>query len=59
MGWEFLIPIIVREGIPAAYKLWSLAKQKGEPTDADWQELLALSRKTHDEYIAEAKGKTA
>lgn len=51
MGWELLIPIIAREGILVAAKLWQLFQTKAEPTQADWDELLALSRKTYDDYV--------
>ncbi|MBA3357741.1 MAG: hypothetical protein H0U18_17730 [Pyrinomonadaceae bacterium] len=55
MGWEILIPIIAREGIPAAMRLWTLWKTGGEPTQKDWDELAAISKKSYDDYIAYAK----
>ncbi len=46
MGWATIIQLIISEGIPAAYKIWQLASSGKDPTEADWQALLALEGKT-------------
>jgi hypothetical protein len=51
MGWEILIPIIAREGILVAAKLWQLARTNTEPTQKDWDELIVLSQKKYDDYV--------
>lgn len=53
--WAILIPIIAKYGIEFAYKLWANIKAGGEPTQAQWDELTALSKKTYEDYINEAK----
>jgi hypothetical protein len=51
MGWELLIPIIAREGILVAAKLWNLYRSNAEPTQADWDELTRLSKLKYDDYV--------
>lgn len=46
MSWELLIPVIIQYGIPVAEKLWQLAQNKGEPTQADWDALKASASTT-------------
>jgi len=46
MGWETLIALILKEGLPVAlslYEKWSAGK---EPTPADYAELRQLSQQT-------------
>lgn len=53
--WAALLPIIIRDGIPAAMKIWQLLNNANPPTQADWDELELLSRKTYDDYLREAQ----
>lgn len=46
MNWATLIPLIISQGLPLAEKLWQLFKAGGEPTQADWDALKALSQET-------------
>jgi hypothetical protein len=46
MGWEIFAQLIVLEGLPLAEKLWQKWSSKAIPTQADWDELRALSQKT-------------
>lgn len=55
MNWAILLPIIIRDGIPAAMKIWQLVASNAAPTQADWDELESLSRKTYDDYLREAQ----
>lgn len=55
MTFAVLLPIIIRDGIPAAMKLWQLIGSNEEVTQEKWDELLGLSRKTYDDYIREAR----
>jgi hypothetical protein len=49
------ITLITRYGIPFAYQLWQDWRTKADPTEEDWQRLLALSAKTAAQYKEEAK----
>lgn len=57
MSWADLAPVIARYGIELAYELWKLAAAGGQPTDADWQSLIALARKPMEEYLTEARAR--
>jgi hypothetical protein len=57
--WPALIPLIVRYGIPGAYEVWKIISKHPEPTEAAWQELLALNAKTDAQYLAEAEARKA
>jgi len=57
MTWAILLPIILRDGIPAAMRLWQLVTTNAEITQADWDSLEALSQKTYDDYIREAEAR--
>lgn len=57
LSWAELLPIVIRHGIPAAERLWTLFKNKEEVTEAHWEELRQLSKKTYDDYIAEAQAR--
>lgn len=53
MNWALLIPIIANYGLPLAEKLWQKWSTKGEPTQADWDELKALGMQTfHSQLLA-------
>ena len=59
MNWALLLPIIIREGIPTAMRLWQLLKEDSPVTQEDWDALIVLSQKTYDDYIAEAQARAA
>jgi hypothetical protein len=48
MNWAMLIPVIIEDGLPWAYKLWQLwtTKANDAPTEAEWDELRALYDQT-------------
>lgn len=46
MNWAMLIPLIAQYGIPLAEYLWQRWTSKAAPTQADWDELRALSQNT-------------
>lgn len=46
LGWADIVKLIISEGIPAAYKLWQLVTAGKDPTEEDWQALLALEAQT-------------
>lgn len=56
MNWQTIIQLIITYGIDQAYKIWEIAKS-GEPDEAAWEKLRALSLKDYDTYIAEAKAR--
>lgn len=47
------ILLIAQHGIPLAYKIWAEWRDKTEPTQEDWNGLLALVNKTDEQYTAE------
>lgn len=55
--WTALIPVMVKYGVEFAYQLWANIKSDKEPTQEDWDKLLALSTKTYDDYVNEALAK--
>ena len=55
MTWITLLPIIIRDGIPAAMRLWQMVTSEKEITQEDWDTLEGLSQKTYDDYIREAE----
>lgn len=55
MNIAILLPIIIRDGIPAAMKIWQLMQSNDGVTQAMWDDLIALSEKTYDDYIREAE----
>jgi hypothetical protein len=55
--WITLLPIIAKYGTEFAYKLWGNIKTNKEPTEADWQELIALSNKSYTDYLNEAQAR--
>tara|TARA_R110000868_G_scaffold114363_1_gene306512 strand:+ start:2193 stop:2351 length:159 start_codon:yes stop_codon:yes gene_type:complete len=44
------VQLIAQYGIPAAYKIWADWKDKNDPTEADWQELLKLVNTPLEDY---------
>jgi hypothetical protein len=56
LTWSDIIALIIRFGIDHAYKIWEIARS-GEPDEAAWAKLRALSLKTYDQYIAEAQAR--
>ncbi len=56
MSWALIVELIIKYGVEQAYKIWAIAKE-GEPDEAAWEKLRALSLKTYDEYLAEAKAR--
>ena len=56
MNWAILLPIIIRDGIPAAMEIWKLIQGDKKVSQEDWDRLLKLSQKTYDDYIKEARG---
>jgi hypothetical protein len=55
--WPVFLPIIARYGIEFAMQLWQNVKNKAEPTQEQWDALIQLSKKTADDYLAEAQGR--
>ena len=47
MKWATIIQLIITYGIDQAYKIWQIAKE-GEPDEAAWEKLRALSLNTYD-----------
>lgn len=56
---ELIVPLIVKYGIPTAYAIWNSISKHQSPTDAMWQELLALNAKTDEQYLKEAQERSA
>ncbi|RME68567.1 MAG: hypothetical protein D6781_10655 [Verrucomicrobia bacterium] len=54
MNWETLAPIIAREGLLVAMRLWQLHQSGAAVSQQQWDELLRLARKTYADYLAEA-----
>jgi hypothetical protein len=48
------IQLIISEGLPLAYEIWKVFAGNTEPTEADWQKLLAIAGKTEQQYVDEA-----
>jgi hypothetical protein len=46
MNWAILLPIIAQYGLPLAEKLWQKWTTGAMPTQADWDELDAITRQT-------------
>jgi hypothetical protein len=55
MNWTILLPIIAQHGIPYAFEMWKIMQKHEKPTDAAWEELLALSQKSMESYIEDAR----
>lgn len=59
MNWAVFVPIIAEHGFDFALRLWSLKKRNEPPTDAEWNELRMLSKKTAADYLSEAQDKVS
>jgi hypothetical protein len=57
VNWSDIAALIIKYGVEQAFKIWEIA-QAGEPDEAAWEKLRALSLKSYDDYIAEAKART-
>lgn len=53
------IQLIAQVGVEVAYNIWREWQNKNNPTEADWQRLLTLSRKTAQQYKDEASQLTS
>lgn len=47
--------LIASYGIPYAFQIWKIITRNADPTQKDWDDLLALSQKPLDTYIDEAR----
>ena len=48
------LSLLLKYGFDAAYQIWQTWRDKTDPTEADWQQLKALIRKTEADYVKEA-----
>ncbi len=55
MTWTALIPLIARYGIEWSYEFWKTIQNKEQPTEADWQSLIALANKPMVSYLEDAE----
>lgn len=46
MNWLTLLPVILQYGVPFAEQLWQNANTSSAPTQAQWDQLKALSQQT-------------
>ena len=49
LSWEILAMLILKEGVPLAISLAKKWGTKTVPTDADYDEILAISRQTAED----------
>ncbi len=54
MGWQFLVPLIVKYGIEGAFQIAQIFQQHPDPTPEAWDKLRALGLKSESEYLSEA-----
>ena len=54
MTWATVVQLIITYGIDQAFKIWEIAKA-GEPDEAAWEKLRALSLVSYDDYIRQAR----
>lgn len=54
MSWVLLAQIIATSGLQVAERVWQKWAAKGEPTQADWDELKALGAKTAQSQVIDA-----
>lgn len=52
--WATLLPVILQYGIPVAEKLWTLISANAAPTQADWDNLRALTTQDAKSKMLEA-----
>lgn len=51
MSWELLVILIIKEGVPLAISLAKKWGTKTAPTDADYDEILSISRQTAEDRM--------
>jgi hypothetical protein len=51
MGWELFVPIIVKEGLPFAIKLWEIWRAEPELNEAAIARLRELNKETLQSVI--------
>ena len=54
MNWAMWIQLITQVGLPLAEKLWQKWSANNEPTQADWDELRALSVQTPESQLRDS-----
>lgn len=54
MGWDFLLPLIVKYGIEGAFQIAQIIQQHPDPTPEAWAKLRALGLKPEVDYLREA-----
>ena len=54
MTWAEIVPLIIRYGIPGAHEIVRIISESPTPTPEAWEKLLAVNRKTLDQYVTEA-----
>ena len=52
MSWELLAMLILKEGVPLAIKLAQKWGTKTAPTEADYNEILAISQQTSKDRLS-------
>lgn len=52
MTWAILLPLIAQYGPEVVAKIWALFQANAAPTQADWDALLALTKKTARQQMA-------
>lgn len=57
MTWDALALLIARYGPQWAYDFWAIVKDGNEPTETQWQAVLAMSQKSLAQYVAEAQAR--
>lgn len=56
MNWAEAIQLIIAVGLPAAEKIWQKVASGKDPTQADWDELRALTnQKASDQMLTVLK----
>lgn len=54
MTWATLAPIIAQYGMEVAYSIWGKWQSGALPTQADWDVLLKLGKRTPEDAIKDA-----
>lgn len=55
MTWDTIAVLIAKYGVDFAYQVWQIVSTNTTPTQAQWDALLAMSRKTLAQYVEEAQ----
>lgn len=54
MSWAIWIELIAKYGLELAYKLWLKWQANGNPTQQEWDDLLAMTKQTaRDRMVAQ------